>query len=213
MNFNSTLSLVGGLPWFDLPTLTQLSGENKASVIQQLSRWGRSGRLISLRRNLYALNPPYRRTPISIPALAQALYRPSYLSGLWALAFYSLIPERVVTYTSVTTRVTREFKNPLGTFRYSNLKKSSFFGYQTSRIEESEVQLATPEKALLDHWHLSSGEWTLERMQEMRYQNQNLVNPETLQAFAIRFKSPRLIRAVQTFLHLAEEESEGTITL
>ncbi|MBQ9398373.1 MAG: hypothetical protein IJU08_07755 [Bacteroidales bacterium] len=41
------------------------------------------------------------------------LYGPSYVSLHWALRWYGLIPERVETVTSVTTRHTREFENSL----------------------------------------------------------------------------------------------------
>jgi hypothetical protein len=36
--------------------------------------------------------------------VAGVRYRPSYLSGLWALGFHDLIPERVVRFTSLSPR-------------------------------------------------------------------------------------------------------------
>ena len=63
---------------------------------------------------MYTLSETYRRTPVTPAVLANALYRPSYLSGLWALGHYDLIPERVVRFTSVTSRVPRRFENPVG---------------------------------------------------------------------------------------------------
>jgi hypothetical protein len=145
--------------------------------------------------------------------LANHLYRPSYLSGLWALGYYDLIPERVIWLTSVTPRVPRRFENPFGVFDYRNLKRDAFFGYLTVQYGREDVMVAEPEKALLDHWHLSPGEWTSARLTEMRYQHMDRVVEERLHAYAERFRSPRLCRAVGRWLALATEEERGTVTL
>ena len=100
MNFDGLVSLVSELPWFDLPMLTQLTGEEKHSITGQLHRWIKAGKVIPLRRSMYTLAERYRRKTLSPAALANALYTPSYLSALWALGFYGLIPEKVATYTS-----------------------------------------------------------------------------------------------------------------
>jgi len=42
------------------------------------------------------------------------------------------------------------------------------------------ILVARPEKALLDHWHLTPGEWTCDRLSEMRYQNPGKVDPDLL---------------------------------
>ena len=73
--------------------------------------------------------------------------------------------------------------------------------------------VAEPEKALLDHWHLTPGEWTPARMTEMRYQHTDHVEAVTLRAYAERFRSPRLWRAVGRWLTLAADEEKGTVVL
>jgi hypothetical protein len=73
--------------------------------------------------------------------------------------------------------------------------------------------IAEPEKALLDHWHLTPGEWTQERIEEMRYQHCQQVNKDKLQAYADRFHSPRLYRAVERWLMVTAEEEKGTVAL
>ena len=145
--------------------------------------------------------------------MANLLYHPSYLSGLWALGYHDLIPERVVWLTSVTPRVPRRFENPFGVFDYRNIKQDCFFGYRTAAHGGAEILVAEPEKALLDHWHLTPGEWTTERLEEMRYQNMTLVVPDRLRDYSKRFRSLRLDRAVQRWLQLAVEAGKGTVTL
>ena len=72
---------------------------------------------------------------------------------------------------------------------------------------------SAPEKALLDHWHLTVGEWTPDRLDEMRYQHVAMVNGARLELYAQKFRSPRLDRAVQRWLRLASDAEQGTVTL
>jgi predicted transcriptional regulator of viral defense system len=213
MRFDALVKLTAGLPCFDLATLVQAGDERREAVCVQLSRWMKQGRAIGLRRGMYTLSDAYRRAAVIPAALANELYRPSYVSGLWALAHYDLIPERVVRLTSVTPRVPRRFENPFGTFDYRNIKKDSFFGVQTANIAGQPVTVAQPEKALLDHWHLVEGEWTPERLEEMRYQHMERIVPGRLLEYARRFGSPRLLRAAERWLDLADRAEEGSVSL
>lgn len=213
MKYGELVELTGGLECFDLPTVVQGFPGRRDSIRAQLARWLKEGKLIGLRRGFYSLPEPYRRVPLSLPLVANQLYRPSYLSGPWALGYYDLIPERVVSLTSVTPRQPRRFENPLGVFEYRHLKPEAFFGYGSVPYAGREIIAAEPEKALLDHWHLTTGEWTVERLAEMRYQNRGLVEPERLREYAARFGRPRLVRAADRWLELAAEAESGTVEL
>lgn len=136
MKFDQLVQIAGNLSFFDLPTLVQLSGEPKKHLSIQLSQWRKLNKIIQLRRGLYSLSDPYRKAPLSLLHLANELYRPSYLSGIWALAYYGLIPEKVTTFTSVTTRVTRTFQNSLGLFTYSSLKKWRTFQFGSPNLKK-----------------------------------------------------------------------------
>lgn len=213
MRFDALVQWTRTMPCFDLPLLVQACDDPRAALRVQLSRWMKQGKVIGLRRGMYTLAETYRHAPLTPAALANQLYRPSYLSGLWALGYYDLIPERVVWLTNVTSRVPRHFENPLGVFDYRNIKQECFFGYRTGAHAGAEILVAEPEKALLDHWHLTEGEWTLERLEEMRYQQVEVVAEDRLRSQAALFRSPRLDRAVQRWLALAGEAEKGTVTL
>ena len=213
MKFDKLVERLGGQPFFDLATVRQLSGEPRERLRTQLHRWVRARKLLPLRRGLYSLTDHYRRVAVNPAELANQLYRPSYLSGHWALGFYGLIPEGVVTYTSVTTRVPRTFDNAFGQFEYRHVKAVAFFGYRMVSIQGQNVTLADPEKAILDLWHLGKGKWTEDRMREMRFQNRDAIDPTRLEAYAARYESPRLLAAVGTWLAQAAEELEGTVAL
>ncbi len=210
MNWNVFFPKVAEFPVFDLPLAHQLCGGKKPGLLVQLNRWTQSGKLTALRRGLYLLGEPYRKKEIPLPALANAIYHPSYVSGLWALGFFGLIPEKVSRFTSVSTRVTRRFENDMGTFAYSHVQQPLFFGFSRKEILGASVRIADPEKALLDHWHLHPGEWSPARMEEMRFQNRENVDPKKLEAYGRRF-SPRVRRAVATWKSATDPEEEGRL--
>ena len=213
MKYEDLLTKLGNHTFFDLATVVQLTDERRETVQVQLYRWCKTGKLLPLRRKMYALPEPYITRPINPAELANHLYRPSYLSSHWALGYYGLIPERVVVHTSISSRVTRTFENALGRFSYRHVKPSAFFGYRPIQIDQRKVLIAEPEKALLDLWYLETGQWTQGRLSEMRFQNMELVDSARLQAYAERFESPRIVDTAGKWLLLKNLEEEGTVRL
>ncbi len=213
MNFDKFVSMVASLPCFDMATVIQLTDDPRAAVTNQLYRWSKAGKLIQLRRGMYTLEDRYRQVSLPPAALANVLYHPSCLSGLWALSYYGLIPEGVPIYTCITTRTPRQFKNPFGTFQYTNIKQAFFFGYQEVLIAGSTVLIAKAEKALLDMFHLTQGEWHSDRMVEMRFQQTDLIDRELLHTYAERMGKPRILRAVGVWLRTCDEENKGGVEI
>ena len=213
MRFEKLLSLLGQQGYFDLASVIQLTEENRQNIKTQLYRWCKSGRLVPLRREMYAFAKPYAGNVLNTAELANRLYSPSYLSTHWALGFYGIIPEKVVTYTSVTSRVTKKFRNVFGVFKYSHIKNSRFFGYNSVEISKRKVMMASPEKSLLDLWYLEAGKWDMNRMQEMRFQNFDFVNIDKLREYTSRFKSPRLSAALKVWMKIVKSEAEGKVEI
>ncbi len=199
MNFDGLVELFRLQPWFDLSSVVTLSGSTRESLLTNLYRWKKQGKIIELRRGMYALSDRYRLAMLHGPLVANGLYVPSYLTGLWALSWLGIIPERVVTFTSVTTRVTRSFSNAFGNFEYRTVKTALFFGQSAQRLQGVDVMLAGPEKALLDFWYLEKGEWTSSRMEAMRFTVVEDFDIETLEKHAVRSGEPRLSRAVSAW--------------
>lgn len=204
MVFDVLLEKLAQFPIFDIATVSQISDKPKQNVRVQLHRWIKRGRLLPLRRGMYTLADRYRRQELSPLFVANEIYRPSYLSGLWVLSFFGLIPEMVTTYTSVTPRVPRSFNNHFGAYRYSHVKQGLFFGFGRKEVQGNQIWMADPEKALLDYWHLESGEWTKERLMTMRFQQGDIIELQKLLDYAGRFSSPRLLRTVQNWTAVVE---------
>jgi hypothetical protein len=208
MRFEQFLQHAAGIPCFDLSLAERVMNQPRRQTIMQLSRWSTAGHLIPLRRGVYTVADAFRKAPFSAPQAANEIYRPSYLSGIWALGFYGIVPERVVLFTSVTTRVTRRFSNALGDFAYSNIRKDLFRNFARHTIDGTPVWIADPEKALLDYWHLHAGAWSLERMKGMRFQNFELVDISRLGEFAKGYPG-RVQKALNAWMAMVEEAEAG----
>jgi len=213
MKFDDLLVSIGESDHFDLPTLIQLCGGRRETIVVQLHRWVQSGKIHALRRGLYILAEQYRKVPVRPSKLANEIHSPSYLTHLWALAYYGLIPEMVVTYISVTPRNPRLFRNILGTFQYTHIKQKYFFGYEMLSVNNVSVRIAKPEKALLDHWYLTPGKWTAARLSEMRYQNAELIDIKLLSDYAEQFNKPKLDRLVKQWIDINKSNAEGTTVI
>lgn len=179
-----------------------------ASLRVNLSRWVKEGKIVRLKRGLYSLPPQVQPQTFSQSWLANQLYSPSYLSLEYALSWYDLIPERVYTFTSVTTRKTQQFKNPLGNFIYRTIKLDLFFGYQILKDEyDRDMLMATPEKAILDYIYLDS-HWQANRdyiENSLRLQQLEQLKRKHLKNFAKRFHSKKMTMAAALLIELAKK--------
>jgi hypothetical protein len=200
------LALCSNYPYFDLAFLRQMTGEMPATLDLNVKRWIADGTLLSLRRGMYALAEHLRKADIFSPCLANDLYPPSYLTDVWALAFYGLIPDVAREHTSATPRRPQSFTNAIGVFSYRHLDAAYFWGFLTVHTKEADFRCATPEKALIDHWYWTQGEWTSERLREMRLQNHERLDLAKLDAAVRRMGKPRIERALFRLRPILDEE-------
>ncbi|MBR2199106.1 MAG: hypothetical protein IJ909_12150 [Fibrobacter sp.] len=116
-----------------------------------ISMLEKKGLLIRLKRGLYVVSPEISGKELSLGLVANHLYGPSYVSLHWALRWYGLIPERIDTVTSITTRHTRGFENSLGRFTFRGVSQEYFpIGIKSQEDAGLHFLLASPEKALCD---------------------------------------------------------------
>lgn len=119
-----------------------------ANPLDKIKRDADKGILFRLTKGLYETNPhaePY--------LLASSILSPSYLSFEWALSYYGLIPERVVSITSASLQIhkNKTFCNHFGRFEYCDVP-SKVFPYGLTYLEEGDyiVKIASKEKAICD---------------------------------------------------------------
>ena len=181
------------------PSSFLLAGRGSAAAVRrQLDRWVKTGRLLRLRRGVYAVALPYRAEAPHPFLVANHLRRPSYVSLQSALSHYGMIPEFVPVTTSITTGRPEELDTPLGRFLFRHVKKSAFFGYTQTEISRGQlVFLASPEKALLDLLYLTPGSDLPAYLNELRFEPTDRFDWDILRKQAERTGSRKLKRAIE----------------
>lgn len=112
----------------------------------------KSGILERVTKGLYITGPVLQAERPDPFLLANQILGPSYVSVESALSYYGLIPERVYTITSMTTKAARQYTTAVGTFTYTRLSLPYYsFGIRSVQLTKKQtVMMASPEKALLD---------------------------------------------------------------
>ena len=109
----------------------------------------------------------------------------------------------MVQITSVTSLKTASFQNEFGEYEYKSIQKELMFGYDIKPIaNDQSVQLAQPEKALLDLMYLYPFYNTEREMENLRIDEDFLLdelNLQRLEDYLSRFKSKALQKRVMLF--------------
>ena len=163
-------------------------------------RWAKKGLLLRLRKGYYTF-PEFKSKPDFTLFFANRIYRPSYISLHTALAFYGIIPEAVVQITSVTSLKTASFQNEFGNYEYKSVREELMFGYDIKPIANGQsLQLARPEKALLDLLYLYPFYNTEQEMEDLRLDEDFLLDELDLQLmedYLLKFKNKALEKRVK----------------
>lgn len=118
----------------------------------KISEFIKKGNPILLKRGLYI---PGRNTYLTVPEpflTANYLWGPSYVSLESALSYWGVIPERFFEIRSVTMKLSKKIKTPVGRFIYRFMPLPYYsFGIKSVELIPGQVALvASPEKALFD---------------------------------------------------------------
>jgi predicted transcriptional regulator of viral defense system len=209
MKWLKLLELAGQEPLF-YSSLLLAGAVEQVDLGRQLSRWVKGGKLVQLRRGLYALAEPHQKNPPHPFLVANRLKRASYISLQSALEHHGLIPEYVPSITSVTTGRPETLSTPLGLYIFKHIKKELFFGYKSIDLGSGQSAfIASPEKALLDLLYLTPGSDNFNYLRELRLQNMESLNTELLLELAHKFESRKLWKAAQKIKTIAQETKQS----
>lgn len=167
-----------------------------------LGRWVKKGYIIKLRNGFYCF-PEYISMPQIALYIANQIYKPSYISLHTVLSFYGLIPESVSQITSVSGMKTNNYQNSFGNFTYHQVHPDYYFGYEQKSMQDGRmIQMAYPEKAILDLFYLYPFYNSSEEMTEMRFDEDilgELIDVNRLMEYCDRFQNKALKKRVITF--------------
>ena len=206
MKWENLLKLVGDEPLFT-SSLLRVGDVSRAKIELQLARWVKAGKVTQLRRGLYVLATPYRKTHPHPFLIANCLKGASYVSLQSALAHHGMIPEHVPVVTSVTAGRPEKLSTPFGRFFFRHMTTALFGGFQQIEVAATQSAfVALPEKALLDLVYFNPGGDKQSFLKELRLQNLDVLDQNTLREMAERTGKPKLCRAAKNFRRIAAAE-------
>lgn len=172
----------------DIATQLRLSAGTANKVASRLAK---VGLLVHLARGRWALGE--RVNPLALPQHLAAPY-PAYISLQTALFHYGIISQIPQVIYAVTVAKTRRWSTPLGVVSLHQVAPDFFFGYESTGSDG--VQIATPEKALLDFLYLSPGRSRLfSRLPELELPRS--FSRKKLRAMMTKVADPRRRRLVE----------------
>ncbi|OGF45481.1 MAG: hypothetical protein A2452_10935 [Candidatus Firestonebacteria bacterium RIFOXYC2_FULL_39_67] len=143
------------LPHFDKNTVYQLGmqlGLENTTIDTYISRFIKHKELLQLKKGLYVTMDYFEKNKSEISYsfyLANIIRTPSYVSSWTALQYYNLATEAIYSVTSVTPKVTRDYRTKAGNFAYQSIKKDLFSGFSLIK-GKFDFFIASPSKALFD---------------------------------------------------------------
>lgn len=211
MNFAQFKEKTRDFPFIPTRAVVTAAARNRQAMLNQLTRWQKKGLLIQLKRGIYVLNKSDRKVNPSRFFFANQLLWPSYVSFESALGYYGFIPEAVADVTSVTSKKTSRFKNPLGEFIFQRVKPAAFRGYRSYEDEAGlDVFIAEPEKAVVDFLYLNLRKFKAGAKsvfkESYRFQDTGLLSPRKVLSWARLFENSRLVTVAGDFCDFIREE-------
>jgi len=173
-------------PFWSVADLEKVLGYGtRKSLLVALYRLTASGTLDRVRRGFYRVST----RPADEAALANVLYRPSYLSFESALARHGILSQIPYAMTFATTRRSKRMTIGGREAEFRQIKKDLFFGY---RLEDG-LYVAEPEKALLDELYMMKRGRAAVSLEEL---DVDRLLKGRLREFSLRF--PKVINETMT---------------
>ncbi|HEY4479662.1 MAG TPA: hypothetical protein VI981_04905 [Candidatus Paceibacterota bacterium] len=167
------LEQLRSLPYFGKSTVFQLGsqlGLKETSVNTYISRFLKHKEILQLKRGLYISADFFAKNKNDISYsfyLANILRTPSYVSSWAALQYYNLTTEAIHSITSITPKVTRDYKTKAGTFSYQSIKKEFFSDYSLVK-GKFDFFIVSPSKALFDLLYFRTRQFRGVRFEEIK---------------------------------------------
>lgn len=143
------------LPHFSKNTIRQLGmqlGLKETTIDTYISRSLSYREIYRLKNGLYVSADFFNKNKSDIAYsfyLANIIRTPSYISSWAALQYYNLTTEAIYSITSVTPKVTRDYKTKAGNFAYQSINKELFADFSLVQ-GKFDFFIASPAKALFD---------------------------------------------------------------
>lgn len=169
----------------------------------QLTQWQNKGYIKKLIKGKYIFSDLQITEEVRL-VIANELLSPSYVSMEKALSLYNLIPEGVLTITSVSSRRTIDYKTVVGTFSYRKIKESGFLGDIIKPIVgyRQGYRIATIEKSIVDFFYYNNinDRVAIESLRINEEMLRTQVDYKLLQMYTTAMQNVELEKRISTFI-------------
>ena len=171
---------------------------------RRLSEWQKKGYIKKIVKGYYLFSDIAMNESLLL-AIANKIYKPSYISFETAMSHYRLIPESIYMITSASTKRTSLFETPLARFSYRTIKPALFFGYS---LLPGGIKIAFMEKAILDYFYINPALRTEDDFASLRINREEMLsrfNKKQFTDYMRRFSQKRLSKRMGHFLEWLED--------
>ncbi len=140
--------------YFGYEELAKVLGISLPSARVTANRYVKQGIFIRIKRNIYMLHDVWENTAREDRFLiANIAQTPSYISLMTALDYYDVTTQMQRDYfESIVCNRTKQRQINSSVLKYTRIAADLYFGFR----KETDFFIASPEKALLDAFYLSS---------------------------------------------------------
>lgn len=147
---------------------------------RRLFEWKQKGYLIKLTNKWYVFSNVAITNGLNY-LISNSICQPSYISLETALCFHQLILDSAPTDSfdeksiqAITKHKTVIYHNDRGAYSYRKIKPEFYFGFDTIEIDGRPIQLANPEKALIDFLYFNANLNSLSKLTSIAWNIQAL---------------------------------------
>lgn len=174
-------------PTFNIDTFANIIDNDKTYAKVHLNRLKKRGIVKQIQRNVYTI----QEDPLII---ASRIIWPSYIS-LWSAYRYYNLTEQIPNKISVITTRSKSRENIQmmnTTIIFEKIRPTWFFGFSKIKIQEFEVFMAEPEKALIDAILLKKISTT--EIYSLLQNNVENISTKKIVDYILRIKNKALIK-------------------
>ncbi|GJM07497.1 MAG: hypothetical protein DHS20C10_12310 [marine bacterium B5-7] len=137
------------LPVLSTQTVASLLDTSITNASQWLTRTAREKHVVKLKHGLWLIQPD--TDPLSIAKYLTTPF-PNYISLQTAMYFHEMILQIPDVIYLISLARTTVHKTPIASYSIHHVQPNYFMGFET--LPQSDIFMATPEKALLDFCYL-----------------------------------------------------------
>jgi len=137
---------------------------------------------------------PERIPPANAFIIGAAFLKPYYFSYYTSNSHYGFTTQMPFTLFIATTKKKPAVKWAGNTFKFVTLSKQKFFGYAHQKVFDAEVNMADPEKSVIDSFDKPRYAGGIEQLVRITWGSLPKVNEEKLVDYALRLNSHALVQ-------------------